>query len=1009
MKQLMVGLAVLCLPLPAHAAKSDKTARDFTVLVVGGSAGDGTTPTLSQLKERLQSADPSSAVVLFTGNYSREELPTEAEEGRAQAEAEILAHVTATEDFVRRGGKVYFLAGQQDFAEGGTKAVRRLRKFLNRSFAAVAGDPDSDDKEDLDVMPQAACGTPTQLDLTANLGLLLVNSQWWMQDWVADPSFNEGCEVKTRQSFQETLIDALRTYRNRRLVVASHHPLRSYGEGGGQFTARAHLSPVPLIGTAWVWARQAGLVPQYKNHPLYRSYVEMVIGEAERTGSYVFASGHDANLQFVSLHRQAQIVSGTSGLVPARTVTADPGDFASASPGWVELTFDPSGQGQARYFSSLGEPLFEKELPAVPILAPALSEPPHALPPSPVVAGYSKHGVWKLPGFVKLFVGSYYSDAYSLKLPYDVLDLKIEQGGLKPYKVGGGLQTNSIRLRDPDGGDWAIRATTKDSSRLLPYPLSQFTVASRLLEHGFTATHPEAALSFPRLAEAVGMLHLNPRLMYLPDQEGLGQYRGFITDEVVMLEQRTEGKAKTKSYDDMVEKIMDKPAKHRIDQEAMLRARLLDVFIGDWDRHKGQWRFAVTVGPDGTKTYAPIPMDRDQMFGNYDGLGLVFARLVVPASRALQPFTGNYGRLGWLNYNARNVDAFALNQLTHARWMEIAAEVQKALTDTVIDEAFASWHPETFALDGARIAQALKMRRDKLLSAAEDYYALLSTRVDVLGSAHSDQFDVWFEPGGAVRISVRTRKEGSTPYFDRVFEPNDTQELSLYGLEGDDVLSVHGNPNPQFTIRFVGGEGKDSLSAAGGGEPVDARNIQLYDSEKGAEIDPSIKVRDERSSIASLNQYDSTENHEPDYGSFMPGLVVNPDDGAYLGGQYTHVVHGLEEPLRRSLQPDRLLRDRHSGRSDRLPRPVPPERLAARSAAGPDAEDPQLHPQFLRLHQHLRRRRVTQLLPGTPGAVRGALRLVLRLRRRSDPHRRAAAGPGHCHRADRRKVRQRLS
>lgn len=903
----LIFAAALLAPFAVVAEKPDKTPRDYIVIFVGGSAGDGTTSTLARLKERLQTLDTKSSVVVFTGNYSSGELPSPGDEGRGRAERDILAHVTATEDFFKRGGKVFYLPGHTDFAEGGTKAVRRLRKFLNRAYA-------TEDNDEPDVMPEAACGTPTRIVLTDNLGLMLVNSQWWMQDRLADDEFNEGCVAKTRKAFQGNLMDMFREYRNRRLIIASHHPLNSYGELGGAFGLRPHLTP-PIFGTGWVIARQAGLVPQYRGHPMFHSYVDLVFNEAERNGAYVFASGHDASLQAVTLGKQTQLISGTSAKEGTATVSADEGDFAVASPGWVEVAIDPQGAGVARFFTAAAEPVFQKQLPPPASLAPELVAAPPPLPQGPFLAGYSKHGVWNVPGFVQLFIGHYYSDAFLLKLPYPVLDLKTEQGGLVPYKVGGGLQTNSIRLHDQNGGDWAMRATTKDSSRLLPHPLNQVSPLGRLLDHGFTATHPEAALAVPPLATAVGVLHLRPRLMYLADQEALGKYRGFITDEVVMLEQRptepdqgalpehltgpapAEGKTTFENYDDMVEKLMDKPNKHRVDQEAMLRARLLDMYLADWDRHRGQWRFAVNKAADGTKLYTPIPLDRDQVFGNYDGIGLAFARMFVPQARSLQHFNGNYGRIGWLNYNARDVDALMLNRIPRDRWMAIAADVQSKLTDAVIEAALKTWHPEVFELDGPQIVQALKERRDTLLEAADEFYEIQSHNVDIVGSNKDDTFDVWFEGSGAVKVAVHSTKKDGAPFYERTFQPDETAELRLYALEGDDVLTVHGTPHTKIDIRFVGGEGKDSVTSSVGSkaDPVSAGAIELYDSEKGAEIAPSVKVGDGRSSLAHLNQYEQRENHEPDYGSFFPGLLINPDDGVYLGGTYTHVVQGYKK------------------------------------------------------------------------------------------------------------------
>lgn len=53
--------------------------------------------------------------------------------------------------------------------------------------------------------------------------------------------------------------------------------------------------------------------------------------------------------------------------------------------------------------------------------------------------------------------------------------------------------------------------------------------------------------------------------------------------------------------------------KHNVDQQAALRARLFDMWLGDWDRHDDQFRWA-SFKENGVTVYKPIPRDRDQIF-----------------------------------------------------------------------------------------------------------------------------------------------------------------------------------------------------------------------------------------------------------------------------------------------------------------------------------------------------------------------------------------------------------
>lgn len=49
---------------------------------------------------------------------------------------------------------------------------------------------------------------------------------------------------------------------------------------------------------------------------------------------------------------------------------------------------------------------------------------------------------------------------------------------------------------------------------------------------------------------------------------------------------------------------------NRIDENEILRARLLDMYIGDYDRHEDQWKWG-SVGEEKGRLYYAIPRDRD--------------------------------------------------------------------------------------------------------------------------------------------------------------------------------------------------------------------------------------------------------------------------------------------------------------------------------------------------------------------------------------------------------------
>ena len=76
--------------------------------------------------------------------------------------------------------------------------------------------------------------------------------------------------------------------------------------------------------------------------------------------------------------------------------------------------------------------------------------------------------------------------------------------------------------------------------------------------------------------------------------------------------------------DELLKLIEDTPD-DQVDARAFLTARLVDMFLGDWDRHRDQWRWA-RFGDEQPRMWQPIPRDRDQAFVRYDGLLLTVAR-----------------------------------------------------------------------------------------------------------------------------------------------------------------------------------------------------------------------------------------------------------------------------------------------------------------------------------------------------------------------------------------------
>lgn len=58
--------------------------------------------------------------------------------------------------------------------------------------------------------------------------------------------------------------------------------------------------------------------------------------------------------------------------------------------------------------------------------------------------------------------------------------------------------------------------------------------------------------------------------------------------------------------------------KNYVDEKLLARARLFDMWIVDWDRHPGQWRWAEMEDEGGETMFRPTP-DGDNALFKFDG------------------------------------------------------------------------------------------------------------------------------------------------------------------------------------------------------------------------------------------------------------------------------------------------------------------------------------------------------------------------------------------------------
>jgi hypothetical protein len=359
---------------------------------------------------------------------------------------------------------------------------------------------------------------------------------------------------------------------------------------------------------------------------------------------------------------------------------------------------------------------------------------------------------------MRFFFGPEYRELWEAPIDVGVVRLDSLSPGLRPVARSGGQQTLGLRLRATDGKEYFFRSIDKDPSEVLPEELHN-TVVSDIVRDQTSSSHPTAPLVIDQLATAIGLPHPTPHLVILPDDSTLGEFRRDFHGQMGIIEDRIGGRGVNGTWNGAIE-IIDSDtlegrttasADDRVDAEAFLRARLFDQFIGDWDRHRDQWRWA-RYSDAVPRLYRPIPLDRDQAFAKYDGFLLALARQAAPQ---LTNFAGDYPNPVGAAWNGRDLDRRYLVGLEQGAWDAAALEIRTKLTDEAIESAVRALPPQHYELIGVRLVDWLKARRDKLPEQAERYRRMLAGEVDIHGTAESDRARV---TGDRDSVTVELRR-----------------------------------------------------------------------------------------------------------------------------------------------------------------------------------------------------------------------------------------------------------
>ncbi|GAB5535853.1 MAG: metallophosphoesterase [Rubricoccaceae bacterium] len=882
----------------------------FRVLLVGDAGApetDEADPLLATLRHHVLEAGPNSATIFLGDNIYSDGLPPVDDPRRPEAEARLRSQLDAVAD---APGRVFFIPGNHDWKHsqpGGRAQLREQEIYVEN----VLGEGS--------FLPSNGFPGPVEVELTDDLTLLAIDTEWWLGVHERGEGQDEesGASVGADEDFLIELVEAVEDADDERVLVVGHHPILSEGSHSGVAPLSHHLFPLlavhpaayvplPVIGSLVVATKRfQGEDRQDLGHPRYRALAEALKPIFASHEALVYASGHDHSLQ---MHEQPlgrgvvrQLVSGAGS--EGDPVAARAALFATGQRGFMVVRYFSDGSATMEAIvpsetpegeSLLTAPLLDrsaKSVPFTPVGGPASAEPDSAsVPASTQYADVSAARRW--------LIGSHYRETWATPVRAPVLDFDTEAGGLTVLRSGGDRQSQSLFLEGGDGRVYRLRSIDKDPAN--PFSLGfTFGVAHEWGQDATSGLYPFGALVAARLSDAAGLYHTNPRVVVVPDDPRLGRYRESLRGKLMWFEEHPDESGEGQAFFGNAENLvgsaklrreLDGDADHRVDAPFYLRARLFDMLIGDWDRHRDQWRWGAfepgvldtTLTGDAAtkgKVYRPVARDRD--FALNDRNGLIF-RLGQPHLPKLQGLTPEYVNINGLTEGGRPQDLRLMAPLDRADWRRVAEDLRAALTDEAIEAALQTLPPEAYALDAERLRKALRSRRDELVTAAMAWYNILSPIVDVVGTQDKDAFDLEWLPEGNLRLTVRQLdKDGDgLVLWTRILDPEETHEVRIWARGDDDEITIRGDRGrSSLRVRILPGAGEDLVN-----DRTDGAGIAVYEGRgEGGDHQLGPEAHLDRSNRIPESAYGYIPRRT-NTGTPLVTVGYNADDGLRLGG-----------------------------------------------------------------------------------------------------------------------------
>ena len=288
------------------------------------------------------STEGSNSMVLFLGdNIYDIGIPEEGHKEHEESMKKLEALLAIHEGF---SGKMLFIPGNHDWAQGretGLGNVNRQEKLVIEALGEQT------------FLPTTGCPGPSVVQLSDDILLIVIDTQWILHPY-DKPDKEDGCKAGTLDGFYSELKNVIEDNKEKRIIVASHHPLQTYGMHGGRSNFRQHVFPLtevvdplylplPIIGSIYpLYRKYIGNI-QDVAHPQYQDMKENLEQIFASHMGLIHVAGHEHSLQY-SLYQNVHYVVSGSATKNSPVKLKGNARYAESAVGFCKIVFYSDGR-----------------------------------------------------------------------------------------------------------------------------------------------------------------------------------------------------------------------------------------------------------------------------------------------------------------------------------------------------------------------------------------------------------------------------------------------------------------------------------------------------------------------------------------------------------------------------------------------------------------------------------------------------------------------------------------